>query len=317
MEKVDGKLQGPGRQKFEKDGQEYILECTWEKGKKNGEGNFLDPNGILLMKLHFTDDVVNGEGCLYSDGKISFKGMWKDGKRCGPCIEYQNGYKVYEGEYKDDMRNGFGTEYDETGVIVFEGEWVNGKPGNKFIEKKKKLVEKDENGKIRYMGGFKEGTVIRDGEGVEYDENENPINSCIYENGVMVRKVKEFKGKEIVLYDENGKIRYQGGYSDKEKLGYPPNGKGKQYENGVLVYSGSFVKGYRDGQGNAFYPSHTMKYEGDWKNDKANGMGKFYDEEGLLVAEGEFVDNVYRDVDKICHVDTGKIEKIKKRGCFC
>ena len=55
-----------------------------------------------------------------------------------------------------------------------------------------------------------------------------------------------------------------------------------------------------------------MKYEGDWKNDKANGMGKFYDEEGLLVAEGEFV-----DVDKICHVDTGKIEKIKKRGCFC
>lgn len=40
-------------------------------------------------------------------------------------------------------------------------------------------------------------------------------------------------------------------------------------------------------------------------------MGKFYDEEGLLVAEGEFVDNVYRDVDKICHVDTGRLRRSK------
>lgn len=85
-----------------------------------------------------------------------------------------------------------------------------------------------------------------------------------------------------MLYDENGKIRYQGGYSDKEKLGYPPNGKGKQYENGVLVYSGSFVKGYRDGQGNAFYPSHTMKYEGDWKNDKAERNGQVLRRRGTV-----------------------------------
>lgn len=298
------------------------MECTWVNGKKLGEGIFLDSNSIIAMKLFFKDDVVEGEGMLYSNGQVVFKGTWKDGSRCGHCTEYNKGYKVYDGNYDNDVRNGFGIEYGENGSIEFEGEWIDGKRGTKFISENKKgekeLTELNDNGKVKYIGGFKEGSVIRNGLGVEYDENEKPVNICVYEDGVVIRKVKEFKDKEIVLYDENGKKLYEGGYKNSRESGYPPQGKGKQYVDGVLVYCGEFVKGRRDGPGYSYYPNHILKYDGDWKNDKANGLGKFYNEEGMLMAEGEFIDDVFDDGVICCHVDTGKTEQIgKRRGCFC
>ena len=117
---------GKGTQTLEKDGKEYILECTWENNKKNGEGILLDPDGARAMKLHFKDDVVEGEGALYDNGRVVFEGTWVNGKRCGPAQEYVDGHCVFKGQYEDDKRNGYGIEYDETGVTVFEGEWKNG-----------------------------------------------------------------------------------------------------------------------------------------------------------------------------------------------
>ena len=318
---IDGKKQGKGEQNFEKDGEEYTLECTWVDGKKSGEGILLDSGSIIAMKLFFNDDVVEGEGTLYSNGQVIFKGMWKNGYRCGHCTEYVKGYKVYDGNYENDVRNGYGIEYGENNEIKFEGEWVDGKPGHKFISENKngvkELTEEDDNGKVKFIGGYKEGSMIRNGLGVEYDEDGKPTNESVYEDGIVIRKVKEFKDKVIVLYDVNGKKCYEGGYKNNREAGYPAEGKGKQYIDGVIVYNGDFVKGQRDGYGCSYYANHVLKYEGDWKNDKANGNGKFNNEEGLLIAEGEFTDDLYDDGIVRCNVATGKYEKVGKRGCFC
>lgn len=318
----DGIKSGSGSQKFEKDGKIYTLECTWVNGKKNGEGIFLDPDSIMAMKLVFKDDVIEGEGSLYENGQVTFKGMWKGGVRCGHGVEYKKGHVLYDGEFENDLRHGFGIEYGEDNMVEFEGEWKEGKRGTKYIcvnkKGKKELTETTEDDKLIYVGGYKEGTMLRDGQGVEFDENEKPKSISIFENGALVRRVKEFKGKEIVLYDENGKKLYEGGFKNSRELGYPADGKGKQYENGIMVYNGDFVKGKRDGHGFSYYLNRTLKYDGDWKDNKANGNGKFYNEEGILEAEGEFVDDMFRDSEKVCHVDSGEIELLKnKRGCFC
>ena len=313
---------GKGTQTLEKDGKEYILECTWENNKKNGEGILLDPDGARAMKLHFKDDVVEGEGALYDNGRVVFEGMWVNGKRCGPAQEYVDGHCVFKGQYDDDKRNGYGIEYDETGVTVFEGEWKNGEQGLKRIKAnkkgKKQLVEYSEDGKVKYTGGYKEGTVIRDGEGVEYDSEGNPVSTCIYNEGIVERRIKEFKNNTIILYDENNKKVYEGEYKNSPELGFPPHGKGRLFRDGVMVYNGEFKNGQRSGHGCSYYMSRVLMYEGDWLNDKANGNGKFNNEEGLLVVEGEFVDNVCTQGDKRVHVDTGKIESVKKMNrCFC
>ena len=41
--------------------------------------------------------------------------------------EYDNGKLIFEGEYLNDEKNGFGKEYDKSGKIIFEGEYINGK----------------------------------------------------------------------------------------------------------------------------------------------------------------------------------------------
>lgn len=318
----NGMKTGKGTQVLEKDGKEYQLECTWTNNLKNGEGILLDSNYIISMKLNFKDDIIEGEGFLYDNGQVVFKGMWKEGKRCGYCEEFLSGHKIYGGNYEDDVRNGFGIEYDENGTVVFEGEWVHGKQGLKFIQENKKgekeLYEVDENDKKKFIGGYIEGTVTRNGLGVEFDENEKPVRFSVYKEGILERNVKEFKDSIIVTYDDDGNKVYEGGYKKNRLLNYPAEGQGKQFCENVLIYNGEFKNGKREGHGCSYYMNRTLKYDGDWMNDKANGHGKFNNEEGMLVAEGEFVDDVFEDATRRVHVDTGKIEEIKKmKGCFC
>lgn len=322
----NGVRNGKGTQKLSKNGEEYTLECTWENGKKNGEGILLDSNTVIAMRLNFKDDLIEGEGTLFDNGQVTFKGHWKNGERCGPCVEYVGGKVVFSGNYEHDKRNGYGILYDADQQPVFEGVWVDGAQGSVSIEEDDRgdriLVEKDANGHTLYVGGFKEGTVIRDGQGVVFDESGNPLKICVFKDGVEDRLVKEFVGKTIRIYDANGKKIYEGDYKSGSHRGhlshtYVPHGQGKQFENGIMVYMGSFVDGHRQGEGNSYYPSHTLQYKGGWMDDKANGNGQFYSEDGTLVAEGEFVDNVYTDEERRVYVDTGRIDPIRSGGCGC
>lgn len=312
---------GKGAEILEKDGKEFTLECTWENNKKNGEGILLDSDGVIAMKLNFKDDLIEGEGILYQNGMVTFKGTWVEGKRNGKCQEFVDGHRVYEGSYENDKRNGYGIEYDETGVPVFEGEWKEGQQGLKKIKAnkngKKELIESDEDGNVRYIGGFKEGTTVRDGEGVEYDASGNPASTCIYKEGIVERRIKEFKGNNIIIYDDNNKKVYEGEYKDDALSDYPPSGKGRLFEDGVMVYNGEFKNGKRWGHGCSYYKNRVLMYDGDWVEDKANGNGKFNNEDGLLVLEGEFVDNVCTLGSKRVHVDTGKVETVKEFSKCC
>ncbi len=313
-------LNGKGTIIYKKDGQEYTLEGTWENGKLNGEADLLNSDSILVMKLHFVNDLIDGEGSLFDNGQLTFKGTWKEGQRCGFCQEYKGGKRVFKGEYSGDVRSGYGIEYDASGEIVYEGEWVNGTKGLKSIIDddygNRMLVEKDVLGSIVFMGGFKDGTVIRDGRGTEY-ENSKPVRVCMYRDGVEERVIKEFKDTTMIQYDSANHKVYEGKYEDFGAHGPCAQGEGKQFEGNVVVYKGEFVRGHRQGPGCSYYPSRTLQYDGDWMNDKANGHGKFYNPEGMLIVEGEFVDDVCVDGTRRIHRDTGKIENVKSSGCFC
>ena len=318
---VDGVRNGKGTQKYTKGDLEYTLECTWVNGKKSGEGVLLDSNYIIAMKFNFVEDVIEGEGYLYDNGQTTFKGMWKGGMRYGLGQEFEKGRLVFKGEYADDKRNGFGILYDENQEVVFEGKWVNGERGLISIEENdngdREMIEKNESGMIQYIGGFKEGTLLREGKGVEYNEEGQPCKESFYKDGLEERKIKEFKGNSITIFDSQGKKMYEGEYLQDSAHRYPPHGKGRLFEGNVMVYFGDFVKGKREGHGCSYHLTRCLKYEGDWMNDMANGMGKYHNDEGHMIVDGEFHDNVYED-DKIrIYVDLGKVEEVKKGGCAC
>ena len=314
-------MNGKGTEKLTKDNEEYTLECTWVNGKKNGEAVLLDANSVMSMKLVFKDDLIEGEGSLFKNGQATFKGTWVAGKRCGFGQEFQGGKLIFKGQYKDDVRNGYGTLYDTNGEVVFEGEWVDGKEGDSTIEEDDNgdrvlMVKKD--GVLVYRGGFKEGTMEKDGKGVLFNSDGQPEKVCIFKDGVLDRMVKEFKENAIVIYDANGKKVYEGEYLNDNQGRYPANGSGRAFRNGSLIYNGEWVRGRRQGHGCSYHENHTLKYEGEWQNDMANGVGKYFDKEGMLVLEGEFVDNVGSDGEKRVFVESGRVESAdKSSGCAC
>ena len=79
---------------------------------------------------------INLEVCMMNMEKYfigiyffnSFRGTWNFGKRHGRGMEYnENGIVEYDGEWVDDKWSGFGTQYDENGDILRRGFWKDGK----------------------------------------------------------------------------------------------------------------------------------------------------------------------------------------------
>ena len=142
---VNGYLEGKAKE-FDTKGQ-LVSEGFYEKGKKlniiqvkeMGVGYWkeCDDNGNII-RISQKDDSGNNNGLCYSysNGKVSRISLWKEGKEVellkqfsgNTMIEYNNGNKVYEGEYLDSIkegypRNGKGIEFDEDGKTIFQGNY--------------------------------------------------------------------------------------------------------------------------------------------------------------------------------------------------
>ena len=251
---------------------------NWKKGKKNGEFYEVDnsenvkricvyendemsrvtlefsgttmteynEHGKRVYEGDYKGDLNNGfmrsgSGKEYDkDGLIAiYSGEWKKGKREGLGTEYSQGFVLYTGEWKNGMRDGEGKEMDESGKVVFVGEWKDGKGKGKEMDGDGNAVYEGEwwNGKrngvgevlkgTRWMGHWKDGKM--NGMGYERDGNGVMKRGCLFENGEMKRVVQEFDGGKMVEYDENGKKVYEGEYKGSVEKGFVREGFGKEY----------------------------------------------------------------------------------------
>ena len=251
---------------------------NWKKGKKNGEFYEVDnsenvkrmcvyendemsrvtlefsgttmteynEHGKRVYEGDYKGDLNNGfmrsgSGKEYDkDGLIAiYSGEWKKGKREGLGTEYSQGFVLYTGEWKNGMRDGEGKEMDESGKVVFVGEWKDGKGKGKEMDGDENVVYEGEwwNGKrngvgevlkgTRWMGHWKDGKM--NGMGYEKDENGVMKRGCLFENGEMKRVVQEFNGGKMVEYDENGRKVYEGEYKGDVEKGFVREGRGREY----------------------------------------------------------------------------------------
>ena len=126
-----------------------IFEGLYKEGMRNKririEGDYMieyDEEGNRIIGYKVNDKCEkNGICYLYKDNKVCE--VWKYDNNEKVCIlinfegnemnEYnENGGVIYRGRYIESnkyryIRNGFGTEYDDDGNKIYEGEWKNGK----------------------------------------------------------------------------------------------------------------------------------------------------------------------------------------------
>ena len=169
-----------------------------------------------------------------------------------------NGNVIYTGEWKNGKRNGSGKEMDASGRKVFVGEWKNGK----------------KNGKIYEFDG--DGIVVK---------------ICLYENSAIKRVMMEFHGSIMTEFNNRRKKEYEGEFKGDMKSGFVRNGRGSEFQEGVLKRVCAYRNGEMrrvmqefNGSDMTEYDENGKKvYEGGYGGDSVNGFvreGKGYCYEG-------------------------------------
>ena len=176
----------------------------------------------------------------------------------------EDGTTIYEGEFKNNIINGFGV-LDKGDGEIYIGEWKNQAEegiGLIFI-----------NNILTYKGEFKDGK--KHGIGIEFDDDD-----VIYKG--------EFKdgyaeGYGILFYNEENEIeRYEG-----EFINYKSEGYGIIYFRDGSFFNGKFKNDLRDGFG-IQYLRNKEYYVGQFKEDDYDGYGTIYYFDSKKKIKGRF-----------------------------
>ncbi len=172
-----------------------------------------------------------------------FQNMFIEGtnSKHGVKITYKDGYShtIYEGEWKDDKRNGRGKLTWANGD-VYEGDFKNDKRNGRG-------KETYDNGDF-YEGEFKNGKVHGRGK-------ETYANGDVYEGEWKDDKLHG-RGKKTFA---NGDI-YEGDFKDDVY-----HGRGKFTKPDGEGYEGEWTDGKKNGKGKITYANGDV-YEGQWYN---------------------------------------------------
>ena len=299
---------------------DYLYEGYFNKNTPNGEGKLYitdlpwlqmqayldinkelpDENVKLYYKGHFVNGIMMGSGIIFfENGQKLHEGEFGNNMLNGKCITYglKCGNIIYYGYCRDGQKHGKGIDYaekddiDDDDIVLYEGEFKNNQRDGKGIEYSPDGT--------RYEGYFKNDQ--RDGMGTEYypDGNQIMFKGKFKDDEWAVGIKYDFDGKKIyegqylnggphgkgIAYDEKENIIYEGDYLQNRK-----HGKGISYSDGEKEYEGDFWDDKPCGKGIIYYYGRK-EYEGEVKDGKRHGKGIEYNPRGEKLFEANFINN--------------------------
>ncbi len=215
-----------------------------------------------------------------------YSGRLEDGVLQGEGKEYdQDGLLTYEGPFVDGLRSGKGLCY-EAGVLVYDGQLLAG-----VYQGTGRLYQ---DGELAYEGGFADGKAS--GTGTAY------ANGAVRYQGNFQDGLYQGSGE---TYYPSGAVEYRGSFAQGEY-----EGEGSYYrEEGSLLYKGGFSAGLYEGAGTVYleggdriqadfsageaagaiqwYRGGRLWYEGESDDLTPDGFGTVYAKSGKAVYAGE------------------------------
>lgn len=141
-------------------------------GKRNGLCIYYDLNGRMQNENEYQNDSLHGVFKFYSPTGQKEISEFKHGKQEGITSYYNyKGQLVEEYEYHNNMRNGFHRIYSESGRIIMESNYVDGR----------------ENGTRRSYKDSDKREIILEADFV----NDRRVEIRYYKNGKLVKTVKD------------------------------------------------------------------------------------------------------------------------------
>jgi hypothetical protein len=222
----------------------------WKTGQKY-VGEFLNSKRQGLGVETYPENEPNGA--------VSYDGEWKEDLRSGTGTQTWKSGDKYVGEWKDGSRTGKGTYYWSDGQ-KYVGEFLNSKRHGLGIAT---YPENDTNNRVSYDGEWKEDK--KSGNGTQlWNSGDKYVGE--YQDGLQ-------NGKGTYYYWPSGD-KYVGEWQNGDRTG-----KGTYYWSDGQKYVGDFLNNKQHGQGVITYPEHdpngAVSYNGEWKEDKKSGTGTF------------------------------------------
>ena len=259
-------------------------------------------NRVLLILLSIVILIISiifftKKKLYYPNGNLSYYGYMLFKKRHWKGISYyNNNKKEYDGQWRNDLKDGYGILYDndENNTIIYIGTFQKG-----FVSGKG--VEYYRNGNIKYNGSWLQNNFH--GVGRHYYPNNQLQYHGFFSNGR--------RDREGVSYNEDGSYNFYGDWKEDNMyygiLYYPHNNRtkyigyfnkdnryqseGKYFynnENNTILYEGYHENGFPNYNGTFYYENGKKKYEGSLKNGDFHGKGLEYYENGQLEYNGTF-----------------------------
>ncbi len=270
---VNGKRHGKGVMYYRDEDKfnRIRYDGEWKDDKRHGHG-VMTWKGGNKYDGEWKDSARHGKGMFYFASGDRYEGDFENGKISGKGVIYYSDEDVfirvkYDGEWKDNERNGHGMMTWKNGE-KYDGEWKDGKRTGQGVYY---LA----NGN-RYEGDFEDNKF--NGKGVLYYSDEDGLKRDKYDgewkNGM-------FNGHGVLTWKSG--LKYDGEWKDNERHGHGL----LSYSDGEK-YDGEWKEGNRDGHG-VFYHNNGDKYDGEWRVNSRTGQGVFYYVNGDRY-EGEFWD---------------------------
>ena len=234
------------------------MEGYWKEYDQNGNLKSIckkDSEGRYEGVCYFYENGIETQVSNWHEGiQVSLNGRFEF---------FDEPHKVRcEGGFRNGLREGKYTEYDENGDVIYEGYY---KRGNKLFpipNKKHFWEERDSNGNLCRICQLDRNKKYN---GLSYQYHNNQITRVSrWKDDKEIETMKLFNNgimKEI----KNGNQKYVGEFNDSIESNYQREGEGEEYNNdGVtLLYKGSFKNGKRNGKGK-LYKKGNIAYDGEW-----------------------------------------------------
>lgn len=258
----------------------------YENGLENGLAKEYNSHGLIISLIEYKRGyIVKRENINRTDREGRKQGLWK--------FFYKNGSVQLEGNYSNDLREGYFKEYDPQGNLMSVTKYLQGvkQENAKELSKLEVKVDYYPDGKpkiiARYFNGIPEG-VRR-----EYDEEGNIARGYVFLNGIIVGRgitsetgIKDGPWKE---YYEDGKLRAEGKYKKGKAVG-----PWKFYfRSGKLEQEGNYnARGNYEGVWRWYYESGNLLREEEYLDGKRDGEIVEYSDSGQVILKGEFIDDL-------------------------
>lgn len=220
---------------------------------RDGEWKFYDEDGYLKSVENYRLGAKNGASTTYYDtGKVLRVETFENGKQEGKFTEYyENGRVRAIRNYRNGTFHGEMKIFAADGTSILQGTYENGRQHGIWIEF-------NDSGKIKMTTKYNQGEVVatrrENGEFTDYHPNGIPKSHYTYENGKK-------NGPFSVWFEQGEWVR--------EPMDAPMPGGGIQFKEKLI--------------------GTQVQCEGDYLDDKLEGIVTWYNERGRVMKIEEYV----------------------------